>query len=175
MELTTKRLLLRELEETDFDALSAVLGDSDIMRHYPYTFDEARVRRWISVNRQRYEIFGFGLWAVVLRETGAVIGDCGVTMQNINGLIRPEIGYHIAKKHQRNGYAKEAASACRDWAFKHTPFLCLYSYMKKDNLPSAATAVSVGMRLTEEYTDSENEITAVYRITRGEWEQEVHS
>ena len=172
MELTTKRLLLRELEETDFDVLYRVLGDSDIMRHYPYTFDETRVRRWIEVNRKRYAVFGFGLWAVVLRDTGKMIGDCGITMQNINGLIRPEIGYHIAKDHQRRGYAKEAASACRDWAFSNTPFLCLYSYMKKDNLPSAATAISVGMRLTEEYIDAENEPTTVFRITRSEWEKE---
>ena len=48
----------------DFDALYAVLADSDIMQHYPYAFDEARVRNWINKNRERYRAFGFGLWAV---------------------------------------------------------------------------------------------------------------
>lgn len=33
----------------------------------------------------RYESEGFGLWAVVLKETGEMIGDCGITMQNIHG------------------------------------------------------------------------------------------
>lgn len=55
------------------------------MEHYPYTFDENRVRNWITKNIERYSIFGFGLWAVVLKETDELIGDCGLTMQNIKG------------------------------------------------------------------------------------------
>ena len=77
MKIETKRLILREMTEDDFGALYEVLGDSDIMRHYPYTFDESRVRGWITRNIERYRVFGFGLWAVVLKETGEVIGDCG--------------------------------------------------------------------------------------------------
>ena len=52
-----------------------------------------------------------GLWAVILKETGAFIGDCGITMQQIDGETLPEIGYHIAKQHWRHGYATEAAAA----------------------------------------------------------------
>lgn len=110
MVLETKRLYLRELTEADFDALYRVLADSDIMQHYPYTFDEARVRGWIQKNIERYSIFGFGLWAVCLRETGEMIGDCGLTMQLIDGQIRPEIGYHIRKDRQRQGYARKPRS-----------------------------------------------------------------
>ena len=95
MVLETKRLVLREMNEQDYDALYKVLADSDIMQHYPYTFDEKRVRGWIEKNRERYQIFGFGLWAVCLKETGEMIGDCGLTMQFIGGQIKPEIGYHI--------------------------------------------------------------------------------
>lgn len=47
MVIETDRLILREMTEDDFDALYAVLADSDIMQHYPYTFDEDRVRGWI--------------------------------------------------------------------------------------------------------------------------------
>lgn len=97
MRLETERLILREMAPGDFDALYKVLGDSDIMQHYPYAFDEKRVREWIERNMERYQIFGFGLWAVVLKETGEMIGDCGLTMQNIGGKIKPEIGYHIRK------------------------------------------------------------------------------
>ena len=170
MVIETKRLILREMTDDDFDALYRVLADSDIMQHYPYTFGEARVRNWIARNRERYRIFGFGLWAVCLKETGEMIGDCGLTMQNINGSIQPEIGYHIAKAHQRQGYAKEAARACRDWAFENTPFNRVYSYMKKANIPSSATARANGMRLVEEFTDKEGEQTVVYAITRKEWQ-----
>lgn len=84
MILETERLFLRELTPGDYDALYAVLADSDIMQHDPYTFDEARVRNWILKNMERYRVFGFGLWAVCLKETGEMIGDCGLTMQNIS-------------------------------------------------------------------------------------------
>lgn len=169
MKLETERLLLREMTEEDFDALYRVLSDSDIMQHYPYTFDEARVRGWIQRNRERYQVFGFGLWAVCLKETGEMIGDCGLTMQMINGQIKPEIGYHIRGDQQRKGYAKEAAAAVRDWTFRNTPFQVIYSYMKYTNEPSARTAMAYGCRLVDEFADDENEITKVFAISREEW------
>ena len=168
--IETPRLFLREMTPEDFDALYTVLADSDIMQHYPYTFDEARVRNWIIKNRERYRVFGFGLWAVCLKSTGAMIGDCGLTMQNINGTILPEIGYHIAKAYQHRGYAKEAAQAVRNWTFAHTPFGMVYSYMKQSNHPSSATARANGMALLEEFTDDEGEQTVVYGISRTEWQ-----
>ena len=168
MLLETERLILRELSDADYESLYSVLADSDIMQHYPYTFDESRVRAWITKNIERYRVFGFGLWAVVLKESGEMIGDCGITMQSINGFIRPEIGYHISKKFQRRGFATEAAKMCRDWAFNNTPFGMLFSYMKKSNVASAAVARAVGMHKIDEYTDSEGDITEVYCISRGE-------
>lgn len=174
MMIETKRLFLREMTPEDFDALYKVLADSDIMRHYPYIFDENRVRGWIDKNIERYRVFGFGLWAVCLRDNGEMIGDCGLTMQVINGQIKPEIGYHIRKDMQRNGCAKEAAAAVRDWTFNNTPFNMIYSYMKRDNVPSYKTAVSYGCSPIEEYTDGENEITAVLALSRDEWNRKMN-
>ena len=157
------------MTEDDFEALNKVLADSDIMQHYPYAFDEARVRNWIQRNMERYRIFGFGLWAVCLKETGEMIGDCGLTMQLINEQIKPEIGYHIWADKQRKGYAKEAAAAVRDWTFHNTPFNVIYSYMKHTNLPSYKTAMSWGCKQVDEYADEVNEITKVFAISRDEW------
>lgn len=169
MKMETERLLLREMKQEDYDALYAVLADSDIMQHYPYSFDEHRVQGWITKNRERYQIFGFGLWAVCLKDTGEMIGDCGLTMQTIGGVIKPEIGYHIRKDMQKKGYAKEAATAVRDWTFENTPFVTIFSYMKHTNLPSARSAMSWGCRKVDEFEDEENGITVVYAITREEW------
>ena len=169
MIIETERLFLREMKENDFDALYEVLADADIMQHYPYTFDENRVRNWIQRNIERYRIFGFGLWAVCLKETGEMIGDCGLTMQLIDGEIKPEIGYHIRADKQRNGYAKEAAIAVRDWTFNNTPFQIVYSYMKYTNEPSVKTAISYGCKQVDEYKDDENEITKVFAISRDQW------
>ncbi len=138
--LETERLFLREMSMDDFDALYAVLADHEIMQHYPYTFDEERVRGWIERNMNRYKDNGFGLWAVCLKDTGEMIGDCGLTLQNIEGEMLPEIGYHIRKDQQRKGYAKEAAAAVRDWAFKNTEYPAIYSYCKYTNPGSFKTA-----------------------------------
>ena len=101
-----------------------------------------------------------------------MIGDCGLTIQSINGALLPEIGYHIAKKHQRRGYGSEAARAVRDWTFEHTPFRMVYSYMKKANLASSAIARANGMALLDEFTDTEGKQTVVYGISREEWKEQ---
>ena len=173
IQMETSRLILREMNMSDYDALYAVLADSDIMQHYPYTFDEKRVRGWIDKNRERYRIFGFGLWAVCLKETGEMIGDCGLTMQNINGAIKPEIEYHIRADRQRNGYAKEAAIAVRDWTFEHTPFSEIYSYMNAANVPSAKTAAAYGGHEVEQFEDEKDGSIKVFRMTREEWKMKA--
>ena len=130
MIMETQRLLLREMNPDDFQALFRVLGDPETMWHYPYTFDGQHVRDWIERNMNRYREYGFGLWAVCLKDTGEMIGDCGLTMQNINGEMLPEIGYHIRRDCQRKGYAGEAARAVRDWAFRSTDYPALYLFRR---------------------------------------------
>ena len=169
MNIITDRLFLREMTESDLDALYLVLGDPDIMRHYPAPFDKEKVQSWISRNMERYETHGFGLWAVCLKETGEVIGDCGLTLQQIGGTLLPEIGYHIRRDLQRKGYAKEAAIAVRDWTFGHTAFDTVYSYMKHTNEASIKTAMAYGCSPADEYPDDVNGITKVYSLTREAW------
>ncbi|WP_304173095.1 GNAT family N-acetyltransferase [Pseudobutyrivibrio ruminis] len=166
--LETDRLFLREMNMDDFDALYKVLADREIMQHYPYDFDEERVKSWIERNMNRYQENGFGLWAVCLKDTGEMIGDCGLTLQNIEGEILPEIGYHIRADYQHKGYAKEAAIAVRDWAFANTDYPALYSYCKYTNVGSYKTAESIGMHFEKEYPDPDNKITHVSVIFRGE-------
>ena len=167
--IETNRLFLREMTIDDFNNLYKVLNDSDIMKHYPYTFDDKRVQGWINKNIERYKTLGFGLWAVCLKENGEMIGDCGLTLQNINHNILPEIGYHIRKDYQRHGYAKEAAIAVRDWAFKNTTFNYIFSYMNAENIPSIKTAISYGCKEVSEYLDENNTLIKVFAIARCDW------
>ena len=173
MMLETGRLLLREMNPDDFEALFRVLGDPETMRHYPYTYDGQHVKDWIERNMNRYQTDGFGLWAVCRKDTGEMIGDCGLTLQRINGEMLPEIGFHIRRDCQRKGYAKEAARAARNWAFRNTDYPALYSYCKYTNEPSFRTAESIGMRFAFEYPDEANGMTHVSVITREDWLKEV--
>ena len=95
-----------------------------------------------------------------------MIGDCGLTLQNIEGEMLPEIGYHIRADQQKKGYAREAAAAVRDWAFTNTDYPALYSYCKYTNAPSYKTAESIGMHFEKEYPDEANKITRVSVIRR---------
>ena len=168
--IETERLLLREYTMDDFDALYEIMSDPETMQHYPSPFDEKKTKRWIEWNLDNYEKQGFGLWAVILKETGVFIGDCGITLQDIDGDLLPEIGYHIQRKYWRRGFAKEAAKAVRDWVFRNTQYDTLYSYMKYTNTASCSTAAAVGMKKVKEYSDPHNTVSYVYAVTRSEWQ-----
>ena len=78
MKLETKRLILRDFITEDFDSLFEILSDEDVMKYYPKPFDAERVKDWIDWNLQNYKNYGFGLWAVCLKDSGKLIGDCGI-------------------------------------------------------------------------------------------------
>lgn len=168
--LETERLILREYTMDDFDALYTILSDPVTMQHYPAPYDANGTRRWLQWSMDHYQKYGFGLWAMELKETGQFIGDCGITLQKIDGDQLPEIGYHVHKDYWRKGYAKEAARAVRDWAFTNTPYPALYSYMKYTNVPSYSTARSIGMEKIKEYPDPKDTLLYVYQITRAAWQ-----
>ena len=167
MIIETNRLFLREYKFDDYDALYEIFSDAETMQHYPAPFDEEKTQGWIKWNLENYEKYGFGLWAVVLKETGEFIGDCGITIQDIDGELLPEIGYHIHKKYWRRGFAKEAARAVRDWVFTNTDYNEIYSYT---NVASYSTAIAIGMRKVKEYLDPKNYVSYAYAIKRADWE-----
>jgi RimJ/RimL family protein N-acetyltransferase len=171
--LETDRLILREYVQSDFDGLYGIISDAETMKHYPRPYDKDGVVRWLNWCIDSYTRYGFGLWAVEIKSTGEFIGDCGISMQNIDGELLPEIGYHINKKHWRNGYAKEAASAVRNWLFENTDFDGVYSYMNCSNIASYSTAESVGMKRVKQYEDSDGISCYVYMITRDEWKSQL--
>ena len=102
---------------------------------------------------------------MILKENNQFIGDCGLSIQNIDGVLLPEVGYHIKHEYWRNGYGKEAGNAVIVWAFKNTKYESLYSYMTKDNIASYSTAISLGMKKIKEYK-SGNEELLVYKINK---------
>ena len=170
MIIETERLRLREYTPEDFDALYEIISDPETMKHYPKPYDRNGTKRWLDWSLDNYRKYGFGLWAAELKETGEFIGDCGITMQIIDGKSLPEIGYHINKRHWRKGYAREAARAVRDWGFRNTEFDALYSYMNRSNEASCATARTNGMKKVKEFTGSDGIVYCAYAITRKEWE-----
>jgi len=114
--LETERLTLREFTPSDVDDLSLVLCDRENMRFYPNPFERSHVERWIEWSRDLYQRDGFRLWAMRLKDEHQVIGDCGLILQDVDGLTEVEIGYHLRRDRQGRGLATEAARACCDFA-----------------------------------------------------------
>jgi RimJ/RimL family protein N-acetyltransferase len=85
MILTTQRLILHEMTSDDLDDMAALLGDADVMCHYPKPASRDEARAWIEWNQRLYRDHGFGLWVVVVHETGEFAGDCGLTIQHVDG------------------------------------------------------------------------------------------
>lgn len=96
-QLETPRLLLREMTPDDYPALCEIMQDDAVMYAYEGAFDEQETQAWLEEQLTRYEQLGFGLWAVVLKETGEMIGQCGLTLQNWKGKQVLEIGYLFQK------------------------------------------------------------------------------
>ena len=166
MRLKTERLILREFTMGDIDELYVILSDPKSMKYYPAPFTYEKCRQWIQWNLDNYKKYGFGLWAVTLKEDGKFIGDCGITMQMIDGSLVPEIGFHINKMHTRKGYASEAACVCLDYAFNTLKLPIVYCYQKYTNVPSQKTAEKIGMKHIKQYPNEKNEFTTVYAMMR---------
>ena len=94
MILETERLALRELNQADFAALRAILQDEQVMYAYEHAFTNREVQAWLDRQRDRYAKDGFGLWAMVEKATGEMMGQCGLTLQDWGERQVPEIGYH---------------------------------------------------------------------------------
>ena len=145
--LETGQLILREFVAEDVDALSQVLSDPVTMRFYPAPLRRDQVAEWIDRNQDRYRTDGHGLWAMLLKSTGELIGDCGPTRQMVDGAEEIEIGYHVRRDLWGKGFAPEAAAAARDWGFRNLKASQLISLVRVGNIPSRRVAEKIGMEL----------------------------
>ena len=143
--LETERLLLREMIQADFPLLCKHLQDAEVMYAYEHAFSDAEVQEGIEKQFQRYAQYGFGVWAVILKENGELIGQCGLSMQPCEDRELLEIGYIFQKKYWHQGYATEAAAACREYAFDKLNADEVFSLIRDTNIASQNVAKRNGM------------------------------
>ncbi len=148
MLISTERLFLREMEPSDFHALSLILQDEAVMTAYEKTFSDEEVQLWLDRQLERYRDQGFGLWAVILRESGEMIGQCGLSLQEYGGTDVLEIGYLFQKAYWHQGYAIEAAAACKNYAFNVLGAEEVFSLIKETNAASRKVAQRNGMTVS---------------------------
>lgn len=147
MILETERLSFREMNDGDFADLCQMLQDPVVMTAYEHAFEDEEARRWLENQKRRYREDGFGLWAVLLKETGEMIGQCGLTWQCVGENSVLEIGYLFKKDFWHKGYATEAATVCKQYAFEVLDIDEVYSIIRDTNIASQAVAKRNGMTL----------------------------
>lgn len=144
--LETKRLWLRRMGQGDLPGLRRMLQDPDVMYAYEHAFSEEEVEQWLERQLLRYKTDGFGLWAVIQKETGEMIGQAGLTLQDWDGIMVVEVGYLFQKDAWHQGYATEAAAACKQYAFDTLGCSQIYSMIRENNGSSQRVAERNGMK-----------------------------
>lgn len=148
----TKRLYLREMNQSDFKSLCKILQDEETMYAYEGAFSDTEVQQWLDRQIFRYQKWNFGLWAVILTETDEMIGQCGLTMQQWKDEEVLEIGYLFERRYWHKGYATEAAEACKKYAFEILKADEVCSIIRDTNVASQNVAIRNGMTMTDTWT-----------------------
>jgi RimJ/RimL family protein N-acetyltransferase len=166
--LETERLVLRPYELDDVDAFHAIRSQPEVVEYLyedPLTVEQAREKVTRLVNSRTLEAEDDWVSAaIVLRETGACIGDVAfhwVSVQHRTG----EVGFVLDPAHQGEGYATEAARAVVDWAFGTFGLHRIIGRTEARNVASARVLEKLGMRLEAHFVENE--------WVKGEWQSEL--
>ena len=145
-QLETPRLRLRHFTHDDVQIMFELNSDPEVIKYAESTpalnLDEAR-QRLQQGPLDDYQKYGYGRFAVELKETGEVIGFCGI--KYLPEIDLPEIGYRFLKAHWGRGYGTESARACVDFAREDLAITRLIALIMPDNSASINLAEKLGM------------------------------
>jgi len=143
---TTERLLFRKPVIEDTAWWMEYMNDAQAIRFMPFTLGSAAdCTLFIERSLERLVKDGSGLHAVLERNTGKPVGMIGLLTQVVDGMDELEIGYHLLPSAWGNGYAAEAALACKEFAGEHQCAPSVISLIDHENFASQAVAKRNGM------------------------------
>lgn len=152
-ELETTRLILRPMQAADFDSLLCIFTDPKVMAAFDsLPFDRQQMLQWLQRNLDHQAKYGYGLFSVILRTNGLLIGDCGLEVMDVDGSQVIELGYDFRSDHWHQGYATEAAITVRDYAFQVLSLPQLISLIRIGNVASQRVAEKIGMARMSGFT-----------------------
>lgn len=170
---STKRLLFRKVEKSDFDTWLRFCKDETSLQYIRPNIDETpeeKCKVWFDRVFFRYENNLGGMNALIDKNSNQFIGQSGLLVQEIDGISELEVGYSIMPEHRGKGYAFEAAMKCRDFAFENDLCESLISTIHIENTKSANVALKNGMKLEKQTIFMDYPVN-IYRITKTEWLQ----
>jgi RimJ/RimL family protein N-acetyltransferase len=163
--LETERLVLRKMDMSDVDDLMGIFSDPVAMRYYPATKSREEAEAWVRWTLDSYRDYDFGQWVAILKDSGEFAGQCGLTVQEVEGKKEVEIGYLFLRKYWGQGLATEAAIAARNYGFDALGYGRLISLIVPGNRASRRVAEKTGLTLEKVVRKWDKEI-CVYAISK---------
>ncbi len=154
--------------EDDADPLLDIFSDPIAMRYFGVVFDMPRMEEWVRSNLEHEKEHGFSLLSVTLKESGEVIGDCGLETDEIDGQTIVGIGFDFRRSYWGKGYATEAALAVLEYGFTQFDFDSISGWIDPENKPSQRVAERIGMTV-DRYVMRGKKKYALYSIKREDW------
>lgn len=159
--LETPRLYLREMTPQDAEVAYILNSDPEVLQ---YTgddpFESVEEAKTFLENYASYRTYGFGRWAMVLKETNEYLGWCG--LKYTPELDEFDIGYRLMKKFWGKGYATEAAEACLELGFNRFEMKTIVGRAMPANTASVRVLEKIGLTYLENrFTDGTEEVIYV--------------
>jgi [ribosomal protein S5]-alanine N-acetyltransferase len=164
----TSRLNFRSVLESDYNVWLKFFQDPNTSLHWVEEKESAEdaCKNWYQKQFWRYENNMGGMNALIEKSSGLLVGHCGLLLQTVDGTIELEIGYSLLPEFWGKGYALEAATKCKDFAFENGLTESLISIISLTNLPSQKVALNNGMTIEKETTYKGNKVF-IFRIHKG--------
>ena len=147
-QLESTRLMTRFLTMEDVQEWADFFKDKEAIELFPASFFPSgadHAAQWIGRQMERYQHHLYGLQAIISKETGQFVGQCGLIEQEVDGQKELEVGYHIFKKYWGNGYAPEAAKMFIDYALNNGLAESVISIIDVRNVKSQRVAEKNGL------------------------------
>jgi ribosomal-protein-alanine N-acetyltransferase len=162
----TERLVIRPLRGEDIPALAAIWCDAEATRFMGGPRDFDKVCASFHEDLKAPVPSKLDLWPVVVKETGTIIGHCGLLPKEVDGCNEVELVYVIGSGFWGRGYATEAAAAIRDHAFNTLGQARLVALIDPENTASERVARKIGMRFEKETVRPSGKTMKVYAVER---------
>ena len=142
----TARLKLVELTDKDVDSVFLLTRNEKVMKYFPAVLTYEDTQRMVQKILRQYTEYGYCFWKVLLKSSGQFIGIAGLLHQEINTEPETEISYRILPEHWNQGYATEAAIACKKYAETELKKKRLISLIHPQNIASIRVATKLGAK-----------------------------
>lgn len=162
--LETERLRLRRLQLSDVSALVDLWRDPDVTRYMGGPRDRAQLEAIFEETAQDPFADRYDLWPVEEKQTGEVIGHCGLLDKEVESKMEVELVYVFARAVWGKGYATEIGKVLKEYAFEQMGLRRLIALIEPENEGSERVAVKVGMHLEKEVVRPGGAVRRVYVI-----------